>query len=108
MTYTGTGGVLPIYMPPAAGVPAAGTLKTIPLQASSFGTPTAPVIGAVSADNQTFYVGTSGDNVVHVITKGGANGFQDVTTPIAPKLPDANGNIVTPNLMVQKPRKATS
>ncbi len=111
ITYTGTGGVLPIYTPPPATVSSStqtGTLQNIPLATSAFGTPVAPVIGVVSADNQTFYVGTSGDNVVHVLTKGGAAGFQDVTTPIAPKLPDLNGNPVTPNLMVQKPRKATS
>lgn len=104
VTYTGTGGVLPTYTPSANG---AGTLGSIPLATSTFGTPVAPVAGVVSADNQTFYVGTSGDNVVHLITKG-AGGYQDTTTPIAPNLQDVNGNIVTPNLLVQKPRKATS
>jgi trimeric autotransporter adhesin len=104
VTYTGSGGVLPTYVPSASG---AGTLGSIPLATSTYGTPVAPVAGVVSADNQTFYVGTSGDNVVHLITKG-TNGYQDTTTPIAPKLPDANGNIVTPNLLVQKPRPATS
>jgi trimeric autotransporter adhesin len=104
VTYTGSGGVLPTYLPSASG---AGTLGSIPLATSTYGTPVAPVAGVVSADNQTFYVGTSGDNVVHLITKG-TNGYQDTTTPIAPKLPDVNGNIVTPNLLVQKPRKATS
>jgi hypothetical protein len=104
VTYTGSGGVLPTYMPSASG---AGTLGSIALATSTYGTPVAPVAGVVSADNQTFYVGTSGDNVVHLITKG-TNGYQDTTTPIAPKLPDVNGNIVTPNLLVQKPRKATS
>jgi trimeric autotransporter adhesin len=104
VTYTGSGGVLPTYMPSASG---AGTLGSIPLAISAYGTPVAPVAGVISADNQTFYVGTSGDNVVHLLTKG-TNGYQDTTTPIAPKLPDVNGNIVTPNLLVQKPRKATS
>jgi trimeric autotransporter adhesin len=104
VTYTGSGGVLPTYSPSATG---AGTLGSIALAKSSNGTPIAPVAGVVSADNQTFYVGTSGDNMVHLITKG-ANGYQDVSTPIAPNLPDVNNNIVTPNLLVQKPRKATS
>ena len=104
VTYTGSGGVLPTYMPSATG---AGMLGSIALATSTLGTPVAPVAGVVSADNQTFYVGTSGDNAVHLITKG-TNGYQDTTTPIAPKLPDVNGNIVTPNLLVQKPRKATS
>ncbi len=104
VTYTGSGGVLPTYTPQTTG---AGTLGSVALQTSSFGTPVAPVAGVVSADNQTFYVGTSGDNVVHLITNG-TNGYTDTTTPIAPKLTDQNGNIVTPNLLVQKPRKATS
>ncbi len=104
VTYAGSGGVLPTYTPQPTG---AGTLGSIALQKSSFGTPIAPVAGVVSADNQTFYVGTSGDNVVHLITNGN-NGYTDTATPIAPKLTDTNGNIVTPNLLVQKPRKATS
>jgi len=104
VTYTGSGGVVPTYTPQAAG---AGTLGSIPLQTSAFGTPIAPVAGVVSADNQTFYVGTSGDNVVHLITNG-SSGYTDTTTPIAPKLTDSNGNIVTPNLLVLKPRKTTS
>jgi hypothetical protein len=104
VTYTGTGGVVPVYTPQTTG---AGTLGTIPLS-TALGTPVAPVAGAVSADNQMFFAGTTGDNAVHVITKQADGSYKDVTTPIAPKLPDANGNIVTPNLLVQKPRKATS
>jgi trimeric autotransporter adhesin len=104
VTYTGTGGVVPTYTPQATGP---GTLGSIPLS-TALGTPIAPVTGVVSADNQTFFAGTSGDNAVHLITKQANGSYQDVTTPIAPKLPDVNGNIVTPNLLVQKPRKATS
>jgi hypothetical protein len=104
VTYTGTGGVVPAYTPqPTAG----GTLTTIPLS-TALGTPIAPVAGVVSADNLTFYAGTSGDNAVHLITKQADGTYKDVTTPIAPKLPDVNGNIVAPNLLVQKPRKSTS
>jgi hypothetical protein len=104
VTYTGSGGVLPTYTPSATGP---GKLGSITLATSSNGTPIAPVAGVISADNQTFYVGTSGDNVVHLITKG-TSGYQDTTAPIAPNLPDVNGKIVPPNLIVQKPRKATS
>jgi trimeric autotransporter adhesin len=116
VTYTGTGGVVPTYTP-AVPVPSstpgvaatigAGTLTTIPLS-TALGTPIAPVTGVVSADNLTFYAGTSGDNAVHLITKQANGSYQDVTTPIAPKLPDVNGNIVAPNLLVQKPRKSTN
>jgi hypothetical protein len=104
VTYTGTGGVVPAYAPQATGP---GTLAAIPLS-TALGTPVAPVVGVVSADNQTFYAGTTGDNAVHLITKQPDGSYKDVTTPIAPKLPDVNGNIVTPNLLVQKPRKSTN
>jgi hypothetical protein len=123
VTYTGSGGVLPTYTPSTSGV---GTLGSITLAPTSNGTPTAPVAGVVSADNQTFYAGTSGDNVVHVIAKG-TNGYQDNATtqtstpspfaPIVPQLPCAPGapctsgvgtGTATPNLLVQKPRKAIS
>jgi hypothetical protein len=104
VTYTGTGGVVPTYIPQATG---AGTLGSIALSTAS-GTPVAPVAGVVSADNLTFYAGTSGDNAVHLITRQTDGSYKDVTTPILPQLPDVNGNIVAPNLLVQKPRKATS
>ncbi|WP_158943901.1 hypothetical protein [Granulicella sp. S190] len=104
VTYLGSGGVLPTYTPQAAGP---GTLGSIALS-TALGTPIAPVAGVVSADNQTFFAGTSGDNAVHLITKQTDGTYKDTTTPIAPKLPDVNGNIVTPNLLVQKPRVATS
>ncbi|HEX4576814.1 MAG TPA: hypothetical protein VH117_05655 [Edaphobacter sp.] len=116
VTYTGTGGVVPTYTPavpaPSAtpGAPptiGAGTLGTISLS-KALGTPIAPVAGVISADNQTFFAGTSGDNAVHLITKQADGSYKDVTTPIAPKLPDVNGNLVTPNLLVQKPRKSTN
>jgi hypothetical protein len=106
VTYTGTGGVVPAYAPQSTGP---GTLTSIPLS-TALGTPIAPIVGVVSADNQTFFAGTTGDNAVHLITKQANGSYQDVTTPIAPKLQDANNpnNIVAPNLLVQKPRKATS
>jgi trimeric autotransporter adhesin len=122
VTYTGSGGVLPTYSPSATGP---GTLGSIPLATSTSGTPIAPVAGVVSADNQTFYVGTTGDNVVHLLVKGTTGYVDTITTtptsepspfaPIVPQLPCTagfpcpNGNgIATPNLLVQKPRKATS
>jgi hypothetical protein len=116
VTYTGTGGVLPTYTP-AVPVPSTtpgspstigpGTLGSISLS-TALGKPIAPIVGVVSADNLTFYAGTTGDNAVHLITKQTDGSYKDVTTPIAPKLPDVNGNIVAPNLLVQKPRKATN
>jgi hypothetical protein len=122
VTYTGSGGVVPTYSPTTSG---AGTLGSVALATSASGTPIAPVAGVISADNQTFYAGTTGDNVVHLLVKG-TNGYVDnITTtptstpspfaPIVPQLPCTagfpcpNGNgIAPPNLLVQKPRKATS
>lgn len=103
VTYTGTGGKLPVYSPATSGP---GTLGSITLGTFGATAPTAPVAGAVSADNTTFYAGTSGDNLVHILTKG-TSGFVDTTTPIAPKLTDPSGAIVAPNLIVQRPRKQT-
>ena len=97
ITYTGSGGLLPLY------APAAGTFNNVPL---SGGPTTAPVAGVFSTDNTTFYAGTSGDNIVHIITVTGAAGAE--TGIISPALPGANGGIATPNLIVSRPRRATS
>jgi len=108
VTYTTTGsslpGHVPFYAPVASpdGTATAGNLTLIPLS----GTATAAVIGVFSSDNTTFYTGTSGDNQVHILTKG-ASGFQDVTKPINPNLTSPSGTVVVPNLLVQRPRKLT-
>ena len=109
VTYTGTGGVLPYYVPPTfgstgntSGVAIPGTYNTIPLTAPAI----APVAGTISADNSTLYVGTTGDALVHLINTGT---FTDTKT-IAPNLPSATGatgTVAVPNLLVQKPRKST-
>ena len=108
-TYTGTGGVLPAYKPVAfgatgntSGAPVAGTLTNITLS----GAATAPAGGAISADNSTAYVGTSGDNLVHIIS---VSTLTDTKT-IAPALPSftgAAGTLAVPNLLVEKPRPTT-
>jgi hypothetical protein len=99
VTYTGSG-KLPQY------IPSTGAISYLTLQ----GAATAPVAGAVSTDNFTLYVGTSGDNLVHILTKG-ASGYSDTASPIIPNLPSATGSTgsyATPNLIVQKPKKSTS
>jgi hypothetical protein len=96
VTYTGSGGVLPAYTPAASG---AGQTTYIKLS----GTATAPISGVESSDNATFYVGTSGDNLVHLITR---STLTDSST-VAPKLTDGNGNLVPVNMLAQKPRKTT-
>jgi hypothetical protein len=96
VTYTGTGGVLPYY------APGTGTIANIPLSGSAI----APVAGVVSADNSTFFVGTSGDNKVHLIDRTTLT--DDPAKAIAPALPGLNGGVAIPNLLVQRPRKSTS
>lgn len=100
VTYTGSGS-LPAY------APATGTVTQVSLQGA-----TAPVAGTISSDDLTLYIGTSGDNKVHLID---TKGLADVPAKaISPKLPlyinnnDDNNTIVAPNLLVQHPRKATS
>lgn len=103
ITYTGTGGVLPTYTPSSSG---AGTFGDIPLATTSTGTPVAPVAGVFSADNSTFFAGTSGDNAVHLINRSTL--ADQPTKLIAPNLPGVNGGTATPNLIVQRPRKTLS
>ena len=103
VTYTGTGGVVPQF------TTSTKSLSNITLQTTANGIPTAPVAGVVSSDNQTFYVGTAGDNLVHRLTRG-ASGFSDTQAPLIPALPNINGGATpaTPNLLAQKPIKANS
>ncbi len=102
VTYTGAGGVVPQY------TPSSKTLANIALVKSSSGvTPTAPVAGIISSDNNTAYIGTSGDNLIHLLTRG-ITGFTDINTPLTPALPAVSSGIAVPNLIVQKPRKGTN
>jgi hypothetical protein len=96
VTYTGTGGVVPTYAPVANG---AGTTAYINLS----GTAIAPVAGVVSADSTTFYAGTTGDNLVHIITR---STLTDSST-LNPNLTSPTGATVPVNLLAQKPRKTT-
>ena len=108
VTYTGAGGVLPAYAPSTAGTATPGVLTNVPLSGSA----TAPVAGVWSTDNLTFYAGTSGDNLVHLITRPSASGALKDSKTIAPNLPlepntGGTGTLAVPNLLVQKPRKIT-
>ena len=107
VTYQGTGGTLPEYTQSTPG--GHGTITQVALQRTSNGTPVAPVSSTLSADNQVLYLGTSGDNIVHRLSRG-ATGFADTLTPIVPLLPLASGaaGTATPNLLVSRPKKPTS
>ena len=96
VTYNGAGGVLPAYAPAASG---AGSLTYIRLSGAAI----APVAGVISADNTTVYVGTSGDNLVHLINRGA---LSDSST-LAPNLIGPTGAPVPVNLLAQKPRRTT-
>lgn len=92
---TSTGTKLPVYTTATSGV---GTVSSVTLANGA----TAPVSGVFSSDNKTFYTGTSGDNLVHLITRSTLTDSSQVN----PKLPSlSNGaNTAVPNLLVQYPR----
>jgi hypothetical protein len=96
VTYTGSGGVLPAYAPAASGP---GTTTYIKLS----GTATAPISGVGSVDDSRFYVGTSGDNLVHIINR---STLTDSST-LAPNLPGVAGGTAPVNMLAQKPRRTT-
>jgi trimeric autotransporter adhesin len=96
VTYTGTGGFVPVYAPSANGP---GTLSYVKLSGSAV----APLGGVVSADNTTFFAGTSGDNLVHLIK---SSTLTDSST-LAPNLTNPAGTTVPVDFLVQKPRKTT-
>ncbi len=93
---TGTGTVLPAF------TPGSSTFTSVALAQGA----TAPVAGVFSSDNKTFFVGTSGDNLVHLITRSTLTD----TSQLAPKLPSVAtpGGLATPNLIVQYPRTVTN
>lgn len=93
---TSTGAILPVYEPKTG---SAGTLAQVTLATGA----TAPVAGAYNADGTSFYVGTAGDNQVHIIN---TKTLTDVKQ-LAPNLTDINGNAVVPDLIVDKPRSST-
>jgi hypothetical protein len=83
VTYNATSatGVLPAYKPTQG---AAGTVSNVQLSTASSATaPEAPLAGAFSPDNATFFVGTSGDNLLHLVD---VTSLTDTQT-INPKLP---------------------
>jgi hypothetical protein len=101
VTYQGTAGTVPQY------APGTGVLTNVPLQ-KTVGTPLDAVSGTISADNNTLFIGSEGDNAVHRLTRG-TTGFTDTLAPIVPALPNINGTgTAQPDLLAQHPRKSTS
>jgi hypothetical protein len=59
-----------------------------------------PIAGVFSPDTKTFYVSTTGDNLVHLIS---TSTLTDTST-LAPGLPDANGNITPAQFLATRAR----
>ncbi len=96
ITYNGTtpGAQLPYYIPGTGG--AAGTLNYLTLANSA--TITAPVAGAFSPDDTTFFVSTAGDNQIHYIDVKTLTDKQQISPNLPPCAPgsDPNCTITTP------------
>jgi hypothetical protein len=100
VTYTGTSGLLPEYIPATSG---AGTLKFLTLGNGATAA-SAPVSGAFSTDGKSFFVGTSSDDQLHIFTISGTTATE--TSVITPSLPLYTGQTDTGiNLLAQKPKK---
>ena len=90
-------GTLPYYLP------ASGTVASVTLS----GTATAPVAGAFSSDNKTFYATTSGDNALHLLTVNGTT-VTDTSTIQLNLAPITGTGTAVPNLIAQHVKRATS
>jgi len=78
---------LPYYLPQSSG---AGTLGYVTFADSTSATPpTAPLAGAFSPDNTTFFVSTSGDNEIHFIA---------IPLNLGPSSPPTDTQQFSPNL----------
>jgi trimeric autotransporter adhesin len=87
ITYSATSasGLLPAYTPSTT-FGTAGTLTNVQLStAPNYAAPQAPVSGVFSPDDSTFFVGTTGDNLLHLIDVTSSTPTD--TQTIDPKLP---------------------
>jgi hypothetical protein len=86
---------LPYYLPQASG---AGPVGYVPFADGSSATPpTAPLVGAFSPDNSTFFVSTAGDNEIHFIS---------IPTSVSPSAPPTDKQQISPNLPACTPISA--
>jgi len=91
-------GLLPAYQPSAsAGQP--GTLTNVQLS----GTAQAPISGIFSPDETVFFVGTSGDDLIHFVDPATLKDTQTIN----PNLTDPNGKPVPVQMLAVKPRATT-
>lgn len=94
---TTASGLLPYYLPATSST--AASLNTLQLSSGAL----APVSGIFSPDETIFFVGTSGDNLVHYIDPVG---LKDTLT-INPGLLNGQGQPVPVQMMAVKPRSTT-
>ena len=100
VTYTAASasGLLPAYKPSTTfGVP--GTLTNIQLSTGA----QAPITGVFSPDDSTFFVGTSGDNLLHIIDIPSLTDTQTIN----PKLVTPAGTPVPVQFIAVQPRATT-
>jgi trimeric autotransporter adhesin len=95
LTYNGTttGAQLPYYLPTTPG--SLGTIGYVSLSGSA--SITAPVTGAFSPDDNTFFVSTAGDNQIHFIT---------IPKNVSTANPPTDTQQITPNLPACTPLSA--
>jgi len=99
VTYTGSSGLLPEY------VPSTGAVTYLQL-GNGATSATAPLAGVFSTDNLSFYAGAS-DGQVHIISINGTTATE--TGVLQPALPNASGSGNAPvNLIAQHPKKLQS
>jgi hypothetical protein len=91
-------GLLPLYVPSAT-PGAAGTLSNVQLASGA----QAPIVGVFSPDIKTFFVSTTGDNLIHQLSTGTLVDGQTLN----PLLRDANNNPAPAQFLVVKPRPTT-
>ena len=100
ITYTSANasGLLPLYIPSVtAGT--TGTLTNIQLAAGAL----APIAGVFSPDSASFFVSTTGDNLIHQINTGTGTDAQQLN----PSLTNSSGAAVPAQFLVSKPRPTT-
>ncbi|HEY1810285.1 MAG TPA: hypothetical protein VGG42_17105, partial [Acidobacteriaceae bacterium] len=111
ITYTGSSGILPEY------IPSTGTVLDIQL-GNGATTATAPLAGVFSTDNLTFYAGAS-DGQVHLISINGTTATEtgvlkpalpSGSNPLVPGSPScvSNSGTACVNLIAQHPKKLQS